>query len=284
MATAAQHVFSSRRRALVVDDSQIARFVLRDLLEREGFEVETADSAEAGLERLAGDPPDVVFMDHLLPGMQGLDAVRRIRTDESLRGLPVVMYTSQEGDAFARMARAAGANDIYLKTADTAGLVSVLERLGLVEERPSQTPAARPRVVPLRESDLAVIPDRVADTAADPEGIVDELVPILEQHRARLRQDLLSEFAILERYEERMRRELVVQIESMTRRAVTSVAEAIRSEQEQRETRRRRTGQRLLAAAALVAAVAFGLALGLTVGAPDTGVVTAYDASVGIPD
>jgi hypothetical protein len=90
----------------------------------------------------------------------------------------------------------------------------------------------------------------------------------------------LSEFAILERYEERMRRELVVQIESMTRRAVTSVAEAIRTEQEEREIRRRRTGQRLLTAAALVAANAFGLA----VGAPDTGIVTAYGASVGIPD
>jgi CheY-like chemotaxis protein len=283
MATAAQHVFSTGRRALVVDDSQIARFVLRDLLEREGFEVETADSAEAGLDQLATSSADVVFMDHMLPGMQGLDAVRRIRSDGKYRDLPVIMYTSQEGDAFARMARAAGADDIYLKTADTEGLVTVLQRLGLVAER-SPEPEPVQNVVPLRDHRESIY--RIDDAEAHPDAVavVDELLPVLEQHRARLRQDLLAEFAILERHEERMRRELAAHVEAMTRRAAGSFADAMQKEQARREARRRSAGRRWLATAALVAAVAFGLALGMTVGAPETGVVTAYDASVGIPD
>ena len=105
-----------RRRALVVDDSRIARHVLSGMLDRRGFEVETVDSAEAALNRVSGRLPNVIFMDHLLPGMQGLEAVRRLRARADATALRIVMFTSQDGDLFAAVARAAGADDIFVKT------------------------------------------------------------------------------------------------------------------------------------------------------------------------
>lgn len=257
--------------------------MLRDLLEREGFEVDTADSAEAGLDQLATCSADIVFMDHMLPGMQGLDAVRRIRSDGKYRDLPVIMYTSQEGDAFARMARAAGADDIYLKTADTEGLVTVLQRLGLAAER-SREPAVDRKVVALRDRLESGCRIDDVENYADGTAVVEELLPVLEQHRVRLRQDLLAEFAILERHEERMRRELAAHVEAMTRRAASSFADAVQEAQVRREARRRSASRRWLAAAAVLAAVAFGMALGLTIGAPEPGVAMASGTYVGTPD
>ena len=60
------------KRALVVDDSRSARVVLTRMLERYGILVDSADSAEAALDYLKEGRPDVIFMDHLMPGMDGL--------------------------------------------------------------------------------------------------------------------------------------------------------------------------------------------------------------------
>jgi len=69
------------RRALVVDDSKSARVVLSRMLEKYGIEVDPADSAETALEYLKEHHPDVIFMDHLMPGMDGLQAVREIKAN-----------------------------------------------------------------------------------------------------------------------------------------------------------------------------------------------------------
>ena len=263
MATAARHVFASTPRALVVDDSQIARFVLKDLLQRHGFEVDTADSAETGLEKVAADLPDIVFMDHLLPGMTGLEAVRRLRSDWSADGLPIVMYTSQEGEDFARHATVAGANGIYLKTSEGDALTPLLVRLGLIDA-PEPVQAIEPNVVPLRADTFPAEASTRIDAASDEERLVALLEPILEKHRAQLQQDLLAEFAILERYEERMRRELVAQIDTTTRRAIASALGPVQHNAVKRPALRPRSGKAYLRVAAFLLALAAGLALGIT--------------------
>ena len=59
----------SSKRALVVDDSKSARAFLARILERHEIEVDAAESAEAAIEYLTRNKPDVIFMDHLMPGM-----------------------------------------------------------------------------------------------------------------------------------------------------------------------------------------------------------------------
>ena len=69
----------ARKSALVVDDSKSARVILSRMLEKYDIEVDMAESAEQAIEYLKGNRPDAIFMDHLMPGMDGLQAVRPSR-------------------------------------------------------------------------------------------------------------------------------------------------------------------------------------------------------------
>jgi CheY-like chemotaxis protein len=242
-----------RRRALVVDDSRIARHVLSGLLDRLGFEVETVDSAEAALNRLSGNLPDVVFMDHLLPGMQGLEAVRKLRARIDRTSMRIVMYTSQDGELFADVARDAGADDIFVKTSKSGALDAILQRLDLL---PRGTGVQRRRannVVPLPST------REVIETRASLEALLE---PILDLHREKIRQDLLSEFAIMERYEERMRRDTMLRIDNMTKQAIASINRSILERERMQEQRAESRKRAWLPAAGFIVALSIGLAAG----------------------
>ena len=96
------------KRALIVDDSRSARVILSRMLEHHGMAVDTAESAEQALEFLAQSRPDVIFMDHLMPGMDGFQAVQVIKSDPQTATIPLMMYTSQEGELYVSQARALG--------------------------------------------------------------------------------------------------------------------------------------------------------------------------------
>jgi CheY-like chemotaxis protein len=97
------------RRALVVDDSRSARAFLTRILERHELAVDAVESAEEAIEYLRQQRPDVIFMDHLMPGMDGFQAVQAIKSNPHTATIPIMMYTSQEGELYLSQARALGA-------------------------------------------------------------------------------------------------------------------------------------------------------------------------------
>jgi len=99
----------ARKSALVVDDSKSARVILSRMLEKYDIEVDTAESAEQAIEYLNNHRPDAIFMDHLMPGMDGLQAVQAIKGNPETATIPIMMYTSQEGELYVGQARALGA-------------------------------------------------------------------------------------------------------------------------------------------------------------------------------
>lgn len=115
--------------ALLVDDSKSARFALRKLLERNGLRVDIAENAEQALGYLNDNRPDVIFMDHLMPGMDGFEAVKILKNQPGTASIPVVMCTSKDGDAYMAEAHAIGAVDILSKPATLGSLGVVLEKL-----------------------------------------------------------------------------------------------------------------------------------------------------------
>lgn len=256
MATAPHEIPATTRRALVVDDSHIARYVLSGQLKRLGFEIETANTGEAALKQLAGPLPDVVFMDHLLPGIQGLEAVRQLRGQPRNARLPIVMYTSQDTDTFTARAREIGADDIYLKTDDESTLMDILRRMDLLPE------AIRRRldgsnVTPIRAEAPTTRTSTAECPTAAPGELTDQLGPVLDAHHEKLRSDLLAEFAILEQYEERMRQDLFARVDNVTRHAVDRLD---RSLNERRLTMERRQRRRMRSFSAMAAGLALALA------------------------
>lgn len=123
------------KRALIVDDSRSARVILGRMLEGYGLAVDSAESAEQALEYLKQARPDVIFMDHLMPGMDGFQAVQVIKSNPQTATIPVVMYTSQEGELYASQARALGAVGVLPKTVKQVDVSRVLYQLRLLTER-----------------------------------------------------------------------------------------------------------------------------------------------------
>jgi DNA-binding NarL/FixJ family response regulator len=111
-------------RVLLVDDQTLVRSGFRALLERtEEIEVigEAADGAEA-FERVQAERPDVVLMDIRMPGVDGLEATRRITSDERFANVRVIMLTTFELDEYVFEALHAGASGFLLKDVEPEAL------------------------------------------------------------------------------------------------------------------------------------------------------------------
>jgi CheY-like chemotaxis protein len=80
---------------LVVEDNAQNLKLLRDVLEYAGYDVRTARTAEDGLTLAVSEPPDLVLMDLQLPGIDGIEALRRLRESPQTAGIPVVAVTAQ---------------------------------------------------------------------------------------------------------------------------------------------------------------------------------------------
>src|ERR1700738_3442293 len=123
------------KRALIVDDSKSARLFLARVLENYDIDVDSAESAEAAIDYLGSNRPDVIFMDHMMPGMDGLQAVQAIKNDPRTATIPIMMYTSQEGELYLGQARALGAVGVLPKQIKPVDVSKVLYELHLLPDR-----------------------------------------------------------------------------------------------------------------------------------------------------
>lgn len=119
----------ARGHALIVDDSSTARIILARLLERADLTTKGVASAEEGLTQLREEAFDLVFLDHLLPGMNGLEALDVIKADSELRHIPVFMYTSQSAERYRQDAKARGAAGVIGKQVDREQLLTTIEAI-----------------------------------------------------------------------------------------------------------------------------------------------------------
>jgi len=105
------------------------------MLEKYDIEVDMAESAEQAIEYLKSNRPDAIFMDHLMPGMDGLQAVKAIKGNPQTAMIPIMMYTSQEGELYVGQARALGAMGVLPKQVRPVDVSKVLYELHLLPDR-----------------------------------------------------------------------------------------------------------------------------------------------------
>ena len=111
-------------RVLVADDDGDVAGVVRMSLELEGFAVEVVPDGRRALERICADPPDVVLLDVMMPGLDGVEVVRRLRASAATAALPVLLLTARGLSADKVVGLTAGADDYIVKPFDTAELVA----------------------------------------------------------------------------------------------------------------------------------------------------------------
>jgi CheY-like chemotaxis protein len=146
--------------ALVVDDSQVARHVLCNMLIANGIAADWAESGESALDYLKHQRPDVIFMDHMMPGIDGFQALEAIKANPATATIPVMMYTSQEGELYVGQARALGAFGVLPKSLKPIELNQVLRALHLVPPERAEQSARQP--TPLAVDHRAETPEVTA--------------------------------------------------------------------------------------------------------------------------
>lgn len=135
---------------LLIDDSKVTRYALRIELKTRGIDVDTADSAEAALEILKSRVPDAILMDHIMPGLNGLEALEIIRADPRTAHVPIVLCTSQEDGDFAAAAQKKGVLAVLPKSLAAERLPEVIACLHAAID--SNTPAPLAQVSQAAES------------------------------------------------------------------------------------------------------------------------------------
>jgi len=114
---------------LVVDDVDKNVRLLADILTARGYRTSTAASGEEALARIAADPPDLVLLDVMMPGMNGYDVCRAIRADPALAVLPVVLVTALDPEQERVNGLNAGADDFLGKPIHQAELLARVRSL-----------------------------------------------------------------------------------------------------------------------------------------------------------
>ena len=122
---------------LVIDDDVELCGLLREFLQREGFQVDVAHDGKAGLEKVSKDAPDLIVLDVMLPGMDGFEILRRLRQQGRI---PVLMLTARGEDVDRIVGLELGADDYLAKPFNPRELAARIRAiLRRMEPRPTDS-------------------------------------------------------------------------------------------------------------------------------------------------
>ncbi len=149
----------SGTRMLVVDDSPTIRAVLAKMLIQDGYTVLKAADGEAALEIARSEKPDLIFLDIVLPGMNGFAVLRALRRDEATRHIPIVMISGNLQATEQFYVQRFGADDFMKKPFGRAEVFSRIQQLVLSERLPERKSGGSLPSPALELEDMAHIPD-----------------------------------------------------------------------------------------------------------------------------
>ena len=114
-------------RIVMVEDNELNRDMLSRRLARRDYEVQCAVDGEQGVTLIKQELPDMVLMDVSLPGMDGLEATRLLKADETTAGIPIIVLTAHAMAEDREKALAAGADGFSVKPIKFKELTELME-------------------------------------------------------------------------------------------------------------------------------------------------------------
>lgn len=134
-------------RVLAIEDESDILEVIQYNLEREGYEVLTSKNGEDGLELIREEHPDLILLDLMLPDLDGLEVCRKIRSDDEIKQIPVIMVTAKDTESEVVLGLGVGADDYITKPFNPKELVArvkaVLRRSGQHQSTDDEEPMIR---------------------------------------------------------------------------------------------------------------------------------------------
>jgi len=119
----------SIHKVLVVDDSKTELMFMTDLLQKNGFNVKTAENADDAFRRLAEEKPDLILMDVVMPGQNGFQLTRAITRDPLYADVPIIMCTSKNQETDRVWGMRQGARDYIVKPVNVTELMAKISAL-----------------------------------------------------------------------------------------------------------------------------------------------------------
>jgi two-component system, cell cycle response regulator DivK len=114
---------------LLVEDNDNNRLLVRDVLQASGYRVVEAENAEDGLRMAAEQQPALILMDIQLPGMNGIEALQRLRADPATRAIPVIAVTASAMTQDRRQIMAAGFDGYQPKPISVKGFLQAVREM-----------------------------------------------------------------------------------------------------------------------------------------------------------
>jgi len=118
-----------RATVLCIDDEPRVLDFYRDLLEPRGYRTLTVTDGLQGLAVAQQDPPDVILLDVMLPGLSGFDICRKFRADDALRDIPIILITAWDDPDVATTGREARADLTLRKPADAESILAAIQKV-----------------------------------------------------------------------------------------------------------------------------------------------------------
>jgi len=127
--TTKNYTAEALRTILLVEDFDDTRLMMKLWLTRNGYRVVEAETGEEAIEVAQRELPDLIIMDVMMPGMNGLDATQRIREYQALRRTPIVAVSAYGADEYRSLAIDAGCNEYVSTPFDPGALAELIKSL-----------------------------------------------------------------------------------------------------------------------------------------------------------
>lgn len=120
---------------LIIDDDMTLREMYDEYLKASGFLVVTAQDGEEGLQQAKQSKPSAILLDLMMPKMNGIEVLRRLKADDELKSIPVIVFTALIQDLEKQESFAAGASEYVVKTEVTPkSILTKIQELTTVKE------------------------------------------------------------------------------------------------------------------------------------------------------
>ncbi len=118
---------NGKKKVLIVEDDEFLRSLTAKRLEKENYEIITAVDGESALTIAADTKPDMILLDLLLPGLNGFQVLEKIKADDGLKSIPIIVFSNLGQKEDIEKAKNLGANDFLIKANFT--LDDVVEKI-----------------------------------------------------------------------------------------------------------------------------------------------------------
>lgn len=118
-----------KEKILAVDDTLLIRTMVKDILEKKGYEVITACDGEEALEKVYNEEPDLIVLDLQMPKVDGFEVCQELKFDPEYQDIPIIMLTARVEDINKMEGLGIGADDYITKPVDAKKLIKAVREV-----------------------------------------------------------------------------------------------------------------------------------------------------------